>query len=296
MLFNDLIHIILFEIIDNNITNINNYLSKYFKYCLFLSFNFKFHTIFYKFMSTLSNKIAIVTGGSSGLGKATLKKFASEGAVAINWDINTQRGTDLLKELEAQGFKSDFYQVDTADIQSVTNATSSIIQKYGCIDILVNNAGITRDATLLKMTDEQWQAVININLTGVFNCTKAVAPYMVEKGYGRIISISSVVGLYGNFGQTNYAAAKAGVIAMTQTWAKELGRKGVHANAVAPGFIQTEILDAMPEEVLAKMRSKVPLQKLGSPDDIANVNAFLASSAADYINGAVISVDGGITL
>ena len=296
MLFNDLIHIILFEIIDNNITNINNYLSKYFKYCLFLSFNFKFHTIFYKFMSTLSNKIAIVTGGSSGLGKATLKKFASEGAVAINWDINTQRGTDLLKELEAQGFKSDFYQVDTADIQSVTNATSSIIQKYGCIDILVNNAGITRDATLLKMTDEQWQAVININLTGVFNCTKAVAPYMVEKGYGRIISISSVVGLYGNFGQTNYAAAKAGVVGMTKTWAKELGKKGITANAIAPGFIMTEMVAGMPEERIQAVREKVPVARLGKVEEVADLYAFLASDKAAYINGATISIDGGVML
>ena len=146
------------------------------------------------------------------------------------------------------------------------------------------------------MTDDQWQQVININLTGVYNCTRAVAPYMVEKGYGRIISISSVVGLYGNFGQTNYAAAKAGVIGMTQTWAKELGRKGVTANAVAPGFIHTEILDAMPAEVLDKMKAKVPLQRLGKPEEIAAVNAFLASDDAAYINGAVISVDGGITL
>jgi 3-oxoacyl-[acyl-carrier protein] reductase len=171
-----------------------------------------------------------------------------------------------------------------------------MINKFGKIDVLVNNAGITRDATLAKMNVEQWQQVIDINLTGVFNCTRSVVPHMIEKGYGRIISISSVVGLYGNFGQTNYAAAKAGVIAMTQTWAKELGRKGIHANAVAPGFIHTEILNAMPEEVLEKMRSKVPVQRLGKPEDIANINAFLASDQADYINGATISVDGGITL
>lgn len=296
MTFNILYYIYLSMTIIYNLYNINNYLSQFIKYYLFLPLNFIFCIILNKSMNTLINKIAIVTGGSSGLGKATMKKFASEGAIAINWDINAQRGDDLVKELEAQGLKADFYQVDTSDMQSVKNAAESIFNKYRSIDIIVNNAGITRDATLLKMTDEQWQAVININLTGVFNCTRAVAPYMVEKGYGRIISISSVVGLYGNFGQTNYAAAKAGVIAMTQTWAKELGKKGVNANAVAPGFIQTEILDAMPEEVLAKMRSKVPLQKLGTPEDIANVNAFLASSAADYINGAVISVDGGITL
>ena len=146
------------------------------------------------------------------------------------------------------------------------------------------------------MTNDHWQQVIDVNLTGVFNCTKAVSPYMVDKGYGRIISISSVVGLFGNFGQTNYAAAKAGVIAMTKTWAKELGRKGINVNAVAPGFIRTEILDAMPEEALDKMKAKVPLQKLGNAEDIANVNAFLASDEADYINGATISVDGGISL
>ena len=167
---------------------------------------------------------------------------------------------------------------------------------FGKIDILVNNAGITRDATLLKMTEDQWHQVIDINLTGVFLCTKAVAPYMVEKGYGRIINASSVVGLYGNFGQTNYSATKAGVLAMTQTWAKELGRKGININAVAPGFILTDMVMAMPEAVLAKLSEKVPLNRLGKPEDIANMYAFLASDQADYINGATISVDGGITL
>lgn len=230
------------------------------------------------------------------MGKATILKFVSMGAIVVNWDVNQERGEILCSELTNKGVVNSFYQVNTADAVSVSAAAADVVKKYGKIDILVNNAGITRDATLLKMTDEQWQQVININLTGVFNCTKSVAPYMVEKGYGRIISISSVVGLYGNFGQTNYAAAKAGVIAMTQTWAKELGKKGINANAVAPGFIHTEILDAMPEEVLEKMKSKVPLQRLGKPEDVANLNAFLASDQADYINGAVLSVDGGITL
>ena len=247
-------------------------------------------------MRSLEGKVAIVTGGSAGLGKATIIKFAQEGAIVINWDINTERGEALVAELSALGVKSAFYQVNTSDKASVQSAADEVIKNFGRIDILVNNAGITRDATLLKMTDEQWQQVIDINLSGVYNCTRVVAPFMVQNGFGRIISISSVVGLFGNFGQTNYAAAKAGVIAMTQTWAKELGRKGVNANAVAPGFIHTEILNAMPEDVLDKMRSKVPLQRLGTPEDIANVNAFLASSAADYINGATISVDGGITL
>ncbi|KXK40208.1 MAG: beta-ketoacyl-ACP reductase [Saprospiraceae bacterium] len=247
-------------------------------------------------MRTLEGKVAIVTGASSGLGKATLLKFASLGAVTINWDINAERGEQLKSEMTVSGHTSDFYQVNTGDMASIQSAVDDIMVKYGKIDILVNNAGITRDATLLKMTEDQWQQVININLSGVFNCTRCVVPHMVANGFGRIISISSVVGLYGNFGQTNYAAAKAGVIAMTQTWAKELGRKGINANAVAPGFMHTEILDAMPAEVLDKMKAKVPLQRLGKPEDIANINAFLASDEADYINGAVISVDGGITL
>ena len=247
-------------------------------------------------MRTLDGRIAIVTGGSSGLGKATLIKFASLGATVINWDINQERGEALVNELKTKGYTTYFFRLNTANYDDVNQAATNIIGQFGKIDILVNNAGITRDATLLKMTNDHWQQVIDVNLTGVFNCTKAVSPYMVDKGYGRIISISSVVGLFGNFGQTNYAAAKAGVIAMTKTWAKELGRKGINVNAVAPGFIRTEILDAMPEEALEKMKAKVPLQKLGNAEDIANVNAFLASDEADYINGATISVDGGISL
>ncbi|MBK8054568.1 MAG: 3-oxoacyl-[acyl-carrier-protein] reductase [Saprospiraceae bacterium] len=247
-------------------------------------------------MRSLEGKVAIVTGGSSGLGKATILKFAELGATVINWDINAERGAALRDELIKESHKAAFYKVNTTDIHSISEAVDDIISKYGVIDILVNNAGITRDATMQKMTSDQWQQVIDINLTGVFNCTKAVVPHMVQKGFGRIISISSVVGLYGNFGQTNYAAAKAGVIAMTQTWAKELGRKGINVNAVAPGFIHTEILNAMPDEVIEKMKAKVPLQRLGKPEDIANINAFLASDEADYINGATISVDGGITL
>jgi 3-oxoacyl-[acyl-carrier protein] reductase len=247
-------------------------------------------------MKSLEGKIAIITGGSSGLGKATMEKFASLGATVINWDINKERGETLVAEFKVKGYNAYYYSVNTSSMEAVQAAADDIISNLGKIDILVNNAGITRDATLAKMSVDQWQQVIDINLTGVFNCTRAVVPFMIDKGYGRIISISSVVGLYGNFGQTNYAAAKAGVIAMTQTWAKELGRKGIHANAVAPGFIHTEILNAMPEDVLEKMRAKVPVQRLGKPEDIANINAFLASDQADYINGATISVDGGITL
>ncbi len=247
-------------------------------------------------MKSLEGKVAIVTGGSSGIGKATVLKFVKEGAKVAIWDINEIRGRDLETELTANGYKATYYNVNTSNGSQIADAVKTVIDTYGKIDILVNNAGITRDASLLKMTEEQWHQVIDINLTGVFLCTKAVAPYMVEKGYGRIMNASSVVGLYGNFGQTNYSATKAGVIAMTQTWAKELGRKGVNVNAVAPGFILTEMVMAMPEAVLAKMSEKVPLNRLGKPEDIANIYAFLASDQADYINGTTISVDGGITL
>jgi len=247
-------------------------------------------------MKSLEGKVAIVTGGSAGIGKATVLKFVDEGAKVAVWDINEERGLELETTLNKEGNNITFYKVNTADESQINEAATKVINDFGKIDILVNNAGITKDSSLLKMTTEQWNQVIDINLTGVFLCTKAVAPHMVANGYGRIMNASSVVGLYGNFGQTNYAATKAGVIAMTQTWAKELGRKGINVNAVAPGFILTEMVQAMPEAVLAKMSEKVPLNRLGKPEDIANIYAFLASDQADYINGTTISVDGGITL
>jgi 3-oxoacyl-[acyl-carrier protein] reductase len=172
----------------------------------------------------------------------------------------------------------------------------AVLQKFGAIDILINNAGITRDATLLKMTAEQWSQVIAVNLSGVFHCTKAVAPHMVERGKGRIINTSSIVGISGNFGQTNYSAAKAGVIGMTQTWARELGPKGITVNAVAPGFVATELVKKMPEKILQTMRERTPMRRLGEPRDIANAYLFLASDEADFINGAVLRVDGGLSI
>ena len=252
---------------------------------------------------TLSGKRIFITGGSRGIGLAIALRAAKDGAsiaiAAKTADPHPKLPGTIFtaaKEIEDAGGKALAIQCDIRDENQISQSMEKAAAEFGGIDILINNAGITRHATLLKMSTDQWQQVIDVNLTGVFNATKIVAPYMVEKGYGKIISISSVVGLYGNFGQTNYAAAKAGVIAMTQTWAKELGRKGVTANAVAPGFIHTEILQAMPEDVLNKMKAKVPLQRLGKPEDIANVNLFLASDQSDYINGATISVDGGITL
>lgn len=244
-------------------------------------------------MGKLENKVAVITGGSAGIGKAAVVRFVQEGARVAIWDVAKDRGRALAEEL---GNKVRFFEVNTTDIASVEAATLATLEAFGRIDILINNAGITRDATLLKMSPEQWDQVIDVNLTGVFNCTKSIAPRMVEQKSGRIINTSSVVGLYGNFGQTNYAATKAGVIGMTKVWAKELGKKGITVNAVAPGFIATEMVAAMPEEVLAKMREKVPVARLGAPEEIASAYAFLASDEAGYINGTTLSVDGGITL
>jgi 3-oxoacyl-[acyl-carrier protein] reductase len=244
----------------------------------------------------LEGKVAIITGGSNGIGRATIERFAREGANVVNFDINAAKGEELGTLLKDRGLEYHFYQVNTADSESVHKAINEVIAKLGKIDILVNNAGILRDSSLLKMTDTQWSDVIDVNLTGVFNCTRWVAPHMVQNGSGKIVSVSSVVALYGNFGQTNYTAAKAGVIAMTKTWARELGRKNINVNAIAPGFIQTDILNDMPTEVLQNMVEKVPLKRMGTVNDVANVIFFLSSPESDYINGAVISIDGGATV
>lgn len=247
-------------------------------------------------MKRLENKIAIITGGAQGIGKAAVKKFAEEGAVVIIWDVNEEKATSTINEFKNISTSIEFQKVDVTKLESVSEAAKKIIEKHNKIDILINNAGITRDASFLKMTPEQWQQVIDVNLTGVFNCTKAVAPYMVEKLYGKIVNTSSVVGLYGNFGQTNYVATKSGIIGMTKVWARELGRKGINVNAVAPGFIATEMVSTVPEKVLDILKERTPLGKLGEPEDIANAYLFLASDEAKYINGAVLSVDGGLVL
>lgn len=244
-------------------------------------------------MRGLENKVAVITGGAQGIGKATAEKLASEGASLAIWDMNEEKGVALAQELEKRNIRAIFQVVNVAKLDAVELATKQTLSQFGKIDILINNAGITRDASFLKMTSEQWQQVIDVNLTGVFNCTKAVAPSMVERKYGRIINASSVVGLYGNFGQTNYVATKAGVIGMTQVWARELGRKGITVNAVAPGFIATEMMQTIPEKILDAIKEKTPLQRFGTPEDVANVYCFLASDEASFINGAVISVDGG---
>ncbi|MCK6615890.1 MAG: 3-oxoacyl-ACP reductase FabG [Ignavibacteriales bacterium] len=247
-------------------------------------------------MMRLQGKTAIITGAARGIGKTTAELFASEGAAVILWDRDAEAGKAAELSLKEKGFTAEFMQIDVTSLESVTAAAGAVRQKFGKIDILINNAGITKDATLVKMTEEQWQSVLNVNLTGVFNCTKAVTPHLIENGYGRIINTSSVVGIYGNFGQTNYVATKSGIIGMSKVWARELGKKGITVNVVAPGFIATEMVNSVPEKVLQMMREKTPVGRLGDPIDIAKAYLFLASDDASYVNGAVLSVDGGLVI
>ncbi|GAB4217895.1 MAG: beta-ketoacyl-ACP reductase [Rhodoferax sp.] len=244
----------------------------------------------------LSNKVSIITGSAQGIGLATALKFAAEGAIVIVCDMR-QDGVDAaVAQCRAAGATAEGFVMDVTNRAQVDEVVAKVKAQFGRIDVLVNNAGITQDARLQKMTAEQFDKVINVNLRGVFNCSQAVADGMVAQGSGVILNASSVVGLYGNFGQTNYAATKFGVIGFTKTWSRELGPKGVRTNAVAPGFITTPMVAAMPSEVLAKMGEKVALRRLGKPEEIANVYAFLASDEASYINGEVIEVSGGISL
>ena len=238
----------------------------------------------------LKNKICIVTGAAQGIGAATVAKFAEEGAIVIGCDLSRGDRADPIPGAAAT------FAVDVTDRVQVDAMVAAVKAQYGRIDVLVNNAGITKDARLVKMTLQQFDAVIDVNLRGVFHCAQAVADTMVAQGSGVILNASSVVGIYGNFGQTNYAASKFGVIGFTKTWSRELGPKGVRVNAVAPGFVQTPILATVPEKVLDQMRSQVPLGRLAEPAEIANVYAFLASDEASYINGTVIEVSGGMTV
>jgi 3-oxoacyl-[acyl-carrier protein] reductase len=256
-----------------------------------------FLTVFTEeFSMRLNKKVAIITGGAQGIGLTTALKFAGEGATVVLWDVNADKGAAVVADFTAKGHECSFQLVNVADAMSVTAAAKEVFEKYGRIDILVNNAGITRDATLMKMTSEQWNQVIDINLTGVFNCAQSVAPFMAENGFGRILNASSVVGIHGNFGQTNYVAAKSALIGMTKVWAKELGKKGITVNAVAPGFIATEMIKTMPEKVVDMMRDRTPLARVGAPEDIANAYLFLASDEASFITGTTLSVDGGLVV
>lgn len=244
----------------------------------------------------LNGKVSIITGAANGIGKATALKFAAEGATAIVCDLNEEAVQTVVDEIRAAGGKAEGFTVNVTNQSQINDMVALVKDKYGRVDTMVNNAGIVMDARLQKMSEEQFDRVIDINLKGVYRCTKAVVDVMVEQGFGVILNASSVVGLYGNFGQTNYAAAKFGVIGFTKTWAKELGPKGVRVNAVCPGFIATAILSSMPEKVITSMEEKVALRRLGKPEEIANVYAFLASDEASYINGAAIEVSGSIAM
>lgn len=247
-------------------------------------------------MERLADKIAVITGAAKGIGKATAEKFADEGAKIAIWDVDETAGNTTEKELQNKGCDCLFMKVDTRSLEAVTEAAGKVVERFGRIDILINNAGITRDSSLKKMTPEQWQQVIDVNLTGVFNCTKAITPHMVANGSGRVLNAASVVGLYGNFGQTNYVATKAGVIGMTKVWAREFGRKGITVNAVAPGFIQTEMIETVPQEVIDNLVGRTPMSRLGQVEDIANAYLFLASDEASFITGTTLSVDGGLIM
>jgi len=247
-------------------------------------------------MGLLEQKVVIVTGGAQGIGLCAAERFAAEGAIVAIWDFNTEKGAGAESQLRQNGHNVRFKQVNVADMASVKAAVEALVQETGRIDVLVNNAGITRDASLLKMTEEQWQQVIDVNLGGVFHCTQAVAPVMVEQKSGCIINTSSVVGLYGNYGQTNYVATKSGVIGMTKVWARELGRKGIRVNAVAPGFIATDMVETIPENIIEQIVGKTPLARMGKPEDIANAYVYLASGLASFVSGTVLSVDGGLVL
>ena len=250
----------------------------------------------------MKDKIVLVTGGAAGIGKATALRFAEEGAKVIICDVNETAGQETLKEL---GGDVVFYKVNVSNREEVQKWVDEVIAKYGRIDVIVNNAGIVRDGQLVKfkegqlvgqMAEADFDLVISINLKGVFNCGQAVAPQMIKQGGGVILNASSVVGLDGNFGQTNYVATKSGVIGMTKVWARELGKYGIRVNAVAPGFIATEILNSMPKKIIDGMKAKTPLRRMGDPRDIANAYLFLASDEASFITGETLRVDGGIVV
>lgn len=250
----------------------------------------------------MKNKVVLVTGGAAGIGKATALRFAEEGATVVICDLNEAAGQETAREL---GEKSAFYKVNVANRAEVQAWVEAAAARYGRIDVLVNNAGILRDGQLVKFKDGQlvgqmaeadFDLVISVNLKGVFNCTQAAAPFMIKQGGGVVLNATSVVGLDGNFGQTNYVATKSGVIGMTKVWARELGKYGIRVNAVAPGFTATEMVTAMPEKVLDGMKARTPLGRLGQPRDIANAYLFLASDEAAFITGETLRVDGGIVV
>jgi len=253
----------------------------------------------------LHGKVVIVTGAAAGIGRATALRFAGEGCRVAGFDVNEEAGTGLVGEIVKAGGEGLFCRVDVSAADSVEKGVAAVLGRWGRVDVLLNNAGILRDAQLVKwkdgtvagtMTDDAWDAVLGVNLKGVFLCTRAVVPHLIRGGGGVVLSASSVVGLYGNFGQTNYVATKAGVVGMTRTWARELGKYKIRVNAVAPGFVATEILRSMPQKVLDSMVEHTPLGRMGQPEDIANAYCWLASDQASFVTGHCLSVDGGVVV
>ncbi|MGC1161588.1 MAG: 3-oxoacyl-ACP reductase FabG, partial [Candidatus Sulfotelmatobacter sp.] len=251
----------------------------------------------------LHDKVVIVTGAAAGIGRVTARRFAEEGCRVAAWDLNATAQGQIYRGLRYEENRGLFRKTNVADAADVEIAVSEVMGRWGRIDVLINNAGIVRDDQLVKwkdgeivkvMTDDTFDSVISVNLKGVFHCARAVVPHMIRSGGGIILNAASIVGLYGNFGQTNYAAAKAGVIAFTRTWSRELGKRNIRVNAVAPGFIATELVRSMPEKVIQNMVSHTPLGRMGSPEEVAEVYLWLASDASSFITGAVISVDGGL--
>jgi 3-oxoacyl-[acyl-carrier protein] reductase len=244
----------------------------------------------------LTGQVAIVTGGGAGIGKAIALALAKEGADIALTDVNLETAQQTATEIESLGRKSFAVQSDVSDSAAVDTFINTVVEKFGKINILVNNAGITRDTLLIRMKDADWESVLKINLTGTFNCIRAVSKIMMKQRNGRIVNMASVIGLMGNAGQANYAASKAGVIALTKSAAKELASRGILVNAIAPGFIMTRMTDVLPEPVKAEMLNRIPLARFGKPEDIANTVLYLVSDAASYITGQVIQVDGGMVM
>ena len=243
----------------------------------------------------LQGKVAIITGAANGIGLEAARVFLKEGAKVALVDYDAMTGEKRVAELQAEG-EAAFYQVDVSNESQVVEMVAMEKERFGKIDSLINNAGITKDNMLLKMSGEDFQTVMEVNVNGVFNCTQAVVPHMLENGKGKIINTSSVSGIYGNVGQTNYAASKAAVVGMTKSWAKEFGRKNINVNAVAPGFVETAMVETIPEKMIQTMLQLVPLQRLGKPSDVANAYLYLASDESDYVNGTVLHVDGGVMM
>lgn len=243
----------------------------------------------------LEGKVAIITGGANGIGLASAERFLEEGAKVVIADFDAEKGASRAEALQAQG-DVHFIHVDVADETSVKKLVDETLERFDRVDILINNAGVLADARLVKMTGEMFDRVLDVNVKGVFNCTKAVAATMMEQGAGKIINTSSVSGVYGNFGQSNYAASKAAVVGLTKTWAKELGPYGINVNAVAPGFTQTEMVEQMPEKIVEQIKRQIPLQQIANPRDIANAYLFLASDESRFVHSHVLHVDGGIVM